>query len=274
MKQQFLPVLSLNRFSLLNKLKDVEGEFGILAPNTCSDNFLTSLRHVGKPYFIDSGVFENQSRPWYYQIDCKFENNRWVRELRLASEQQLRQAVKNFLARCNRFSPDYVFAPDVIGEPLLSLHLARLAWEEYLRQPRPYALIGVVQVGAVLYNWHQQSVPQKDSFLPHYDSPKSFLASLISVHREIGYQYIALGGLLKADSSTPMGLKFGLSAQQLDELLAWSRPEFVLGGLALSRLEVLKKHRVAADSSNWLWWDARYDYQRFGHRNALQEVLG
>lgn len=274
MESKFLPVLSLNRFSLLRKFKDVEGKFGILAPITCSDNFLTNLRHIGKPYFIDSGVFENTSRPWYYQIDCKFENNRWVRELRLANEQQLWQAVKNFLARCNKFSPDYVFAPDVIGEPLLSLHLARLAWEEYLRQPRPYALIGVVQVGAVLYNWHQQSVPQKDSFLPHYDSPKSFLASLISVYREIGYQYIALGGLLKADSTTPMGLKFGLSAQQLDELLAWSRPEFVLGGLALSRLEVLKKHKVSADSSNWLWWDARYDYQRFGHRNALQEVLG
>lgn len=274
MKQQFLPVFSINRFSLLIKLKDVEGDFGILATTSCSDNFLTNLRHIGKPYFIDSGVFEKPNCPWYYQIDCKFEDNRWLRELRLADEQQLRQAVKSFLDRCNRFSPDYVFVPDVIGEPLLSLHLARLAWEEYSRATRPYALIGVVQVGAVLYNWLKPPVPQKDSFLPHYDSPKSFLASLISVYREIGYQYIAIGGLLKADSTTPMGLKFGLSAQQLDELLAWSRPEFVLGGLALSRLEVLKKHRVSADSSNWLWWDARYDYQRFGHRNALQEVLG
>lgn len=274
MKKKFLPVLSLNRFSLLEKLKGVEGEFGILANNTCSDNLLASLRHIGKPYFIDSGVFENKNCPWYYRINCEFEDNRWVRELRLADEQQLRQAVRNFLDRCNRFSPDYVFAPDVIGESLLSLYLARLAWEEYLQQPRPYALIGVVQVGVVLYNWLKPPVPQKDSFLPHYDSPKSFLAALISVYREIGYQYIALGGLLKSDSTAPMGLKFGLSAQQLDELLAWSRPEFVLGGLALSRLEVLKKHSVSADSSNWLWWDARYDYQRFGHRNALQEVLG
>lgn len=48
MKSKFLPVLSLNRFSLLRKLKYVDGEFGILAPNTCSDNFLTSLRHTGK----------------------------------------------------------------------------------------------------------------------------------------------------------------------------------------------------------------------------------
>lgn len=274
MEKKFLPVFSLNRFTLLSKLESLEGEFGILAPSSCSDNLLSYLCNVGKPYFIDSGVFEERNRPWYYQLDCQFEGNRWIRKFRLADEQQLQSQVKIFLERCNRFNPDYLFAPDIIGEPLLSLHVARLAWEEYSRQHRAYTLIGVVQVGAVLYNWHQLSVPQKDSFLPHYDSAKSFLASLISVYREIGYQHIALGGLLKADSATPTGLKFGLSAQQLDELLTWSRPDFVLGGLALSRIEVLKKHQVSADSSNWLWWDARYDYRRFGKRNALQEILG
>jgi hypothetical protein len=71
----------------------------------------------------------------------------------------------------------------------------------------------------------------------------------------------------------PMGLKFGLSNQELDDLLGWSRPQFVLGGLALTRLEVLKKHNVWADSTNWLWWDKRYDRSRFGARNALQEVV-
>jgi len=73
-KKKFLPVLSLNRFSLLEKLKGVEGEFGILANNTCSDNLLASLRHIGKPYFIDSGVFENKNCPWYYRINCEFED--------------------------------------------------------------------------------------------------------------------------------------------------------------------------------------------------------
>ncbi len=274
MNRHFLPVFSLDWAGLLNKLENVEGDFGILAPVSCYNKLLMRIRELNKPFFIDSNVFENQGNPWYCQLYCEFIHNRWVRELRLADELQLRQTIKNYLARCDNFSPDYVFAPDVIREPLLSLYLARLSWEEYWRKPRAYALIGVVQVGAVLYNWRQKPVPQLDSFPPHYDSPRSFLVSLISAYREIGYQYIALGGLLKADTTMPTGLKFGLSPQKLDELLAWSRPEFVLGGLALTRLEVLKKHNVWADSTNWLWWDARYDQQRFGNRNALQESLG
>lgn len=181
--------------------------------------------------------------------------------------------MKTYLDRCEDFSPNYVFAPDVFGEPILSLYLARLSWQEYWRRSRRYSLIGVVQVGAALYNWHQKPVPQLDSFLPHYETPKSFLTSLISAYRDIGYQHIALGGLLKVEPTMPTGLRFGLSVEELDRLLAWSRPEFVLGGLALSRLEVLKKHRVWADSTNWLWWDSRYDYRRFGHRNVLQEIL-
>lgn len=273
----------MDHAGLLRKLKDIEGEYGILAPLSCPKNLLKDIRDTGKPFFIDSGVFENQTRPWYCQLHCEFIQERWVRELRLASEQQLRQRVKNYLSCCDNFSPDYVFALDVFGEPLISLYLARLSWEEYWCKARPYTLIGVVQVGAVLYNWqmllrryrlqYQKVGLQSSSFLPFYDSPKSFLAPLISAYRDIGYQHIALGGLLKADTTMPTGLKFGLSAQELDELLIWARPEFVLGGLALSRMEVLKKHKVWADSTNWLWWDARYDQQRFGHRNVLQEIL-
>lgn len=274
MQNNFLPVFSLDWFGLLRRLKNLEGDYGILAPISCSKNLLASIRDTGKPFFIDSGVFENKNCPWYYQLRSEFKNNRWVRELCLASEQQLRQQVKNYFARCDDFSPDYVFAPDIFGEPLLSLYLARLAWEEYWQRSRAYTLIGVVQVGAAIYNWSRRSVPCSDSFPPHYDSPRSFLAPLLSAYRDIGYEYIALGGLLKADNTMPTGLKFGLSAEELDELLAWSRPEFILGGLALTRLEVLRKHNVWADSTNWLWWDARYDHHRFGHRNALLEILG
>lgn len=219
-------------------------------------------------------MFEKENISWYKKIYCEFRQNRWVRELRLADEQQLRIKVNAYLDCCDRFSPDYVFPLDIIGEPILSLYLARICWQEYWQKSRTYKLIGVVQIGTILYNSYYKSVPQLDSFLPHYQTPKSFLTSLISEYRGIGYQYIALGGLLKRDRTMPTGLKFGLSSQELDELLAWSRPEFVLGGLALSRLDVLKKHQVWADSTNWLWWDERYDYRRFGHRNALQEVVG
>ncbi|MCY6493410.1 hypothetical protein [Leptolyngbya sp. GGD] len=273
MLKQFLPVFAVNRLNLLKKLQRIEGDFGVLATFVESDNFLTLLRSQGKPYFIDSGVFEDKGKPWYCQIECTFVNDRWVRELKLADRQQLQHKLKTFFDRCDRFSPDYVFAPDVFGEPLISLHLAQIAWEEYSSKPRPYCLIGVVQMGEALYNWQNPSSPQVSTVLPHYHLPKSFLTALISEYRNIGFQRIALGGLLKPESTMPMGLKFGLSSQELDDLLTWSRPDFVLGGLALTRLEVLRKHQVWADSTNWLWWDARYDRQRFGDRDALQEIF-
>lgn len=281
MDREFLPVFAVNRLNLLRKLQGVEGKFGMLATFVESDNFLMIMRQQDKPYFIDSGIFEScghswrslSDYPWYYQLKCKYENNSWIREAALSDRQKLQELIKNFLARCDKFSPDYVFAPDVINEPLLSLYLARIAWEEYQFKPRTYTLIGVVQVGYTLYNWQNHFLPHEDLLLPHYYSPRSFLACLISAYREIGYQKIALGGLLRAESTMPMGLKFGLSNEQFDALLAWSRPDFVLGGLALSRLEVLKRHKVWADSSNWLWWDSRYDYRRFGDRNVLQEIL-
>jgi hypothetical protein len=273
MTPNFLPIFSVDWSGLLKKLKNIQGEYGILAPLPCYDKLLTDIRKLDKPFFIDSGVFHSKDQPRFYQLYCEFKNQRWVREFRLASEQQLRQKVKDYLARCDKFSPDYVFAPDVIGEPLLSLYLARLSWEEYWHKARTYTLIGVVQVGNSLYNWQEKPVPLQDSLPLHYKSPRSFLAPLISEYRNIGYKYIALGGLLKAAPTRQTGLKFGLSPQELDELLTWSRPNFVLGGLALTRLEVLKKHRVWADSTGWLWWDARYDYKRFGHWNALQDIL-
>ena len=281
MEKKFLPVFAVNRLNLLKKLQPIEGEFGVLATFIESDNFLTIVREQGKPFFIDSGVFEQRDHPWrsslgcpwYYQMDCKFEDDRWIREPRLADQLKLRALIQSFFARCDKFTPDYVFPPDVLHEPLLSLYLARIAWEEYSVKPRAYSLIGVAQVGQVLYNWQDHSLPQQDIFLPYYYSPKSFLTALLSEYRNIGYQKIALGGLLRSESTMPLGLKFGLSNEQFDELLAWSRPDFVLGGLALSRLAVLKKHNVWADSTNWLWWDARYDHERFHGRNPLQEVL-
>ncbi len=272
--RDFFPVFAVDSSVQIKTLKNVDGDYGILAPIFCYKKLLNDIRETGKIFFIDSGVFNHQGQPWYHQVHCEFRNDYWVREYRLADELQLREKVRNYFKQCDKFSPDFVFAPDIFGEPLLSLYLARIAWEEYWLRQRTYILIGVVQVGYELYNWEQKPVPQSDSFLPHYESPKSFLASLISAYRDIGYQYIALGGLLKADKTMPTGLKFGLSAQELDELLRWSRPEFVLGGLALSRLEVLKKHNVWADSSNWLWWNERYDEKRFANRNAFQEVLG
>ncbi|MBF2075692.1 MAG: hypothetical protein IGS50_18290 [Synechococcales cyanobacterium C42_A2020_086] len=283
MENTFLPVFAVNRLNLLKKLQDnLNGEYGILATALESDNFLKILQDLGKTYFLDSGVFEEYVAPsyyqfkcsWYKQPDCKFENDRWFREPVLANKDKLIQKIRGIINRCDEFTPSFLFAPDIVGEPLLSLHLARLAWQEYSQRPREFKLIGVVQVGDALYNWqNRQPIPQKDALPPHYNSPRSFLSSLISEYRNIGYQYIALGGLLKSDPTMPTGLKFGLSNEQLDDLLTWSRPDFVLGGLALTRLEVLKKHNVWADSTNWLWWDARYDYQRFGHRNALQEVV-
>jgi len=272
--REFLPVFSMDWFGLLRKIKQVEGNYGVLSPIHCTNNFLHSVRELGKPFFIDHGVFAKQKLPWHFQKYAEFKNGHWQREIRISTEQNLRQNITQYFERCDRFSPDYVFAPDVIGEPLLSLRLAHLSLDEYARKPRTYALIGVIQTGAVLYNWESNSIPQSEGLLPHYNSPRCFLASLISEYRRIGYQNIALGGLLQARDDTPTGLKFGLSPERLDELLAWSRPEVVLGGLALTRIEVLRKHKVWADSTNWLWWDARYDKKRFGDRDVMGEVLG
>ena len=272
MEKKFLPVFSLDWSGFLERLQSVVGDYGILAPISSDKTLLNKIRSTDKLFFIDSGVFDKKNIPWYKQNHCEFKQNRWVRELRLTNEEQLRIKIKTYLDCCDRFSPDYVFGLDILGEPILSL--ARICLQEYWQKSRTYKLIGVVQVGAILYDSERKFVPTLDSFLPHYQTPKSFLISLISEYRYIGYQHIALGGLLKKDKTMPTGLKFGLSPQELDKLLTWSRPEFVLGGLALSSLDILKKHQVWADSTNWLWWNKRYDYQRFGHRNALQEVVG
>jgi hypothetical protein len=272
MEGRFLPIFSVDWSGLLKKLSNLEGEYGILSPAHSDNTLLYRIRDLGKPFLIDSGVFANKTNPWYQDIYCEFRKDRWVREIRLASEVHLRQKISQYLNRCDRFSPDYVFAPDIINEPILSLYLARLSWEEYWFKPRTYTLIGVAQVGDALNNWQEQTTPLSDSFPIHYNSPKSFLAPLISEYRNIGYDYIALGGLLKPDHKKRTGLKFSLSIQELDELLTWSRPDFVLAGLALTRLEVLRKHQVWADSTGWLWWDARYEPERFANWNALQEV--
>lgn len=274
MEDNFVPVFAVNRLNLLKKLECIKGDFAVLGTIIESDNFLRALSEFGKPVFLDSGVFSIDKKKWHLQTDSVYENKMWMRKQTIADYEDLRSWISAFLSRCDDFSPDYVFAPDIIGEPLLSLYLNRIAWKEYSSKQRSYKLIGVVQVGHTLYNWPRRiTVPHADALLPFFYTPKSFLAYLISEYRNIGYEYMALGGLLKAESTMPMGLKFGLSNQELDDLLSWSRPQFVLGGLALTRLEVLKKHNVWADSSNWLWWDKRYDNVRFGNRNALQEVV-
>ena len=175
------------------------------------------------------------------------------------------EKIKHFLDRCDRISPDYVLAPDIIHEPLLSLYLARLALEEYHRKQRNYQLIGVVQVGYSLY--------EMSPIVSSLDT-KQFLSALICEYRSLGYTYVALGGLLKADkNSNTTGLKFGLSNSELDQLLSWTRPNFVLGGLALTRLPILKKYQVWADSSGWIWWNERYDGSRFAERDVMAEVF-
>ncbi len=275
MEGNFVPVFAVNRLNLLKKLECIEGDFAILGTVIESNNFLHKLSTFGKPVFLDSGVFDADKKNWCLRTVSVYEKDSWIRKQTIADYRDLRKWISSFLSRCDNFSPDYVFAPDIIGEPLLSLYLNKIAWEEYSSKRRSYKLIGVVQVGHALYNWPKQMViPQADALPPFFNTPKSFLASLISEYRRFGYEYIALGGLLKAENTMPMGLKFGLSNRELDELLSWSRPQFVLGGLALTRLQVLKKHKVWADSSNWLWWDKRYDYSRFCNRNALQEVVG
>ena len=274
--QKFLPIFVVNRSNHLQRLKELDSEsFGILATFQESDNFLRKLRDLHKPYFIDSGVFEipqdysayssPHQVPWYWQVECYLRDNFWHRRLVLAQESRLRERIQDFLTRCDRFAPDYVLAPDVIHEPLLSLYLARLAREEYHHKKRHYQLIGVVQVGYSLY----EDFPRIT-----YTGMKQFVSSLIGEYRRLGYNYLALGGLLKADkSSNTTGLKFGLSNSEFDQLLSWTRPNFVLGGLALTRLPVLKKHQVWADSSGWIWWQDHYNGSRFVGRDVMAEVF-
>jgi len=272
--QSFLPVFSLDWTGLFKKIEHLDGNYGVLAPVSVSQTLLFKIRNLGKPFFIDHGIFEKENIPWYYQLHSEFRAGRWMRKLHLKEEKQLREKIRNYLDYCDQFEPDYVFALDIIGEPLLSLYLAQLNLEEYALKTRKYHLIGVVQAGNTLYNWSNQLLsPFHNTLPPFYQSPKSFLCPLISRYRELGYEYIALGGLLQKAPERKTGLKFGLSLEQLDNLLTWSRPEFVLGGLALGRLDILKKHGVWADSTGWLWWNQRYDYKRFHNRNPLEEVL-
>jgi len=277
----FLPVFVVNRSKHLLQLGAmVNNDFGALATFQESDNFLLGLRALDKPYFIDSGVFYAPKKysaysppnqvPWYLQVECFLEDNFWKRRLVLTKEDKIRQKIKHFLDRCDRFSPDYVLAPDIIHEPLLSLYLARLALEEYGRKRRSYQLIGVAQVGYGLYH----ALDNEDDYQSlSYSVTKQFLSALICEYRSLGYEYVALGGLLKADNRNSTGLTFGLSNSEFDHLLSWTRPNFVLGGLSLNRLPVLKKYQMWADSSGWIWWNDRYDESRFKGRDPISEVF-
>lgn len=282
MENKFLPIFVVNRSKNLENLEKIKHEkFGVLATFQESNNFLSNLRKLDKTYFIDSGVFyfskdysaysELKEIPWYLQVECFLENNFFKRRLALANENKLREFIQQFLSRCDQFTPDYALAPDIINEPLLSLYLAKLALEEYNRTQRSYQLIGVAQVGYSLY--HHSAYEENYQSLSYMET-KHFLSGLISEYRHLGYKYLALGGLLKSDSSNPTGLKFGLSNSELDQLLSWSRPDFVLGGLSLSRLPILKKYQIWADSSGWIWWDKRYDLSRFKDgRDPMKEVF-
>ena len=131
MDNQFLPIFSVDWSGLLKKLANLEGNYGILAPVHSHNILLQRIRELGKPFLIDSGVFEAKNDPCYCQIHCEFKHGKWIREVQLASEYHLRQHIHSYFERCDQFNPDYVFAPDIIGEPILSLYLARLSWEEY-----------------------------------------------------------------------------------------------------------------------------------------------
>jgi hypothetical protein len=278
---QFMPIFVVNRSKHLQRLQEFSQEsFGILATFQESDNFLMGLRKLKQSYFIDSGVFEipkifsaysdPNKIPWYLQVECYWENEFWRRRLTVAKEQQLTLFIRHFLDRCDQFSPDYVIAPDIIHEPLLSLYLARLVWAEYASKKRSYQLVGVVQVGYPLYETVWSGMNRGVNYL---QSRNGFIQGLIDEYRNIGYPKIALGGLLRASNENRTGLSFGLSNEAFDELLQWTRPDFVLGGLALTRLPVLKKHGVWADSSGGIWWDSRYDATRFVGRDVMAEVF-
>jgi len=278
---QFMPIFVVNRSKHLQRLEEFGQEnFGILATFQESDNFLTGLRALRQTYFIDSGVFEIPKNfsaysdpnkiPWYLQVECYWEDGFWRRRLTVAREKQLVTFIRHFLDRCDRFLPDYVIAPDIIHEPLLSLYLARLVWAEYASKNRSYQLVGVVQVGYPLYETVWLGMNRGVNYL---QSRNGFIQGLIDQYRNIGYPKIALGGLLRASNENRTGLSFGLSNEAFDELLQWTRPDFVLGGLALTRLPVLKKHGVWADSSGWIWWDSRYDATRFVGRDVMAEVF-
>jgi hypothetical protein len=180
----------------------------------------------------------------------------------------LRQTLDRYAELC----PDYGLLPDLWREPLLSLHLARLGWQEWQDHPQLQHCIpiGVVQAGNALYDWQSPLVPGC------YNSPPpaaiDFVRELVAAYRAIGYSQVSLGGLLKADPKMPMGLKFGLSLEDFDRVLSAVNADFVLGGLALSRLPLLQQHKISADSTNWLWWNGIYDPKRFAAK-PLAEIL-
>lgn len=268
----FLPVFSLDSMSHLRRLTGIEGRFGILIPITSPRTVLEAARQRGKPFYIDSGIFEPRNGlDWHEQRYVRHVRGQWMRTKEIAPDEQLRQHIRQYFEKCDRYSPDYVFAPDVLGRPLESLRIARLALDEYWRKPRTYELIGVAQVGTPLYDLEWNTVPIAQDVLPHYKTSRSLIAPLLSQYRNLGYSLLALGGLLKFDPRMPMKLKFGLRPEELDKLLSWARPDFVLAGLSRSRAAVLHKHGVAADSTNWLWWNKRYD-PKFDNRNEVEEI--
>jgi hypothetical protein len=261
----YFPVLSVKRQCELAELQERRGEsFGLLVPSGCSDNMLRAVRAMDRPFFLDSGVFGKKT-PWYLMRERTFECGRWLERMRPVVEKQLIGHIEAFFDRADRNEVDYVFAPDALDDPEFSLYLAQLSQKVLESRPlkqRRWQLFGIVQAGKFLC---------RDAWMPNNRARETLLET-VEAYRAAGYTLIALGGLLRQEPSMPMGLKFGLTNDELEKLLQCTSAQFVLGGLALRRLDVLKRCGVAADSSNWRWWKSKYDFTRFGNRDALAEL--
>jgi hypothetical protein len=269
MQGKYLPTFTVDRAAHLKQLPPQTENYGLLLTVSAPDHLLKSARDFGKPVFIDSGVF--QSGEWYKIAQCEFIERRWQRFTIIAPDDFLKDYIRRYYARCANFSPHYVFAIDVYGEPELSLHLADLGRQVFQEQSYRFELIGVVQVGDFLYHW--QSAENPGGFAP-LSSPKAIAAiqNRVNHYRTLGYELIALGGLLrKTKVASRTGLTFGLSKHELEVLIQILKPDFILAGLSLTRSRVLSTYGVSADSTNWLWW--KFDPARFQDRDPMAEIL-
>jgi hypothetical protein len=187
---------------------------------------------------------------------------------------------RELLAYAEGVNSDYLFAPDVFGDPAATLERAEECMRWWKRSHYPFRLVGVAQ-GRAVEHWDVEDAQEAlDRSVDDYVACARALVAL-------GYEHVAIGGLLRLRGDSQKSRLVGAGPlRRIDEPLMWDvltrvRAEIdppwlhVLGALHQGRLSRFTLLGVtSSDSKQWTRAYTRYkDFKgtSAAYRRGLRE---